>query len=313
MQKTRMLGAVAAMILGFASSGYCGILFQENFEDSNLSSRGWYDNTTPILSSTEHIANSTKSLQMHFAQGGVTPDNGTTMRKKFTATDSVYVSYYIKHTSNWVGSNQTFQPHEFYLLNSMEGDWSGLIPTHMTAYIEENAGQSVFAFQDSLNIDLANINKNLVGTTEKRGVAGCNGDSDGYGNGDCYANGSIYWNGKQYKSSGQVFSSSTGPYYKGDWHFVETYFKLNSVVNGVGVKDGILQQWYDGQLIMNYNNVVFRTGANPTMTFNQFIIGPYIGAGSPVDQSFWIDNLTVATAPPSQTGVPAAPQNLKIN
>jgi len=35
------------------------------------------------------------------------------------------------------------------------------------------------------------------------------------------------------------------------------------------------------------------------MRFNQFIIAPYIGDGSPVDQTMWVDNLTVAT---SRTG-----------
>jgi len=42
--------------------------------------------------------------------------------------------------------------------------------------------------------------------------------------------------------------------------------------------------------------VLLRTGAHPTMKFNQLLIGPYIGDGSPVDQSLWVDNLTVATS-----------------
>lgn len=301
----------STFIFGLASHGSAGTLFQESFEDGSLSARGWYDNTTPILSSVEHVTNSTKSLQFHFSKGAVTPDNGTTMRKKFLETESVYIRYYIKHSSNWVGSGLAYQPHEFYLLTNKDGDWSGLIPTHMTAYIEENAGKAQVGIQDALNIDTANINKNLTTTTEKRSVGGCNGDSDGYGNGDCYANGGSYWNGKWWKSNTTLFSDTIGANYKGNWHLVEVYFKLNSVVNGKGAKDGILQYWFDGTAVMNYNNVVFRTGLYPDIKFNQFIIGPYIGDGSPVDQTFWIDELVVATDKLTNPQ-PAPPQNLRI-
>lgn len=309
--KKRLITAIfSALVLGLASQGSAGTLFQENFEDGNFSTRGWYGTTSPKLSSVERVANSTKSLEFHFPKGAVTPDNASSsMRKKFTETDSVYISYYIKHSASWVGSGVAYHPHQFYLLTNLEGDWSGLIPTHMTAYIEENGGNSVVAVQDSLNINLANVNKDLTSSTENRAVAGCNGDSDGYGNGDCYASGSGYANGKQWKSSSVLFANAVGAYYKNDWHLVETYIKLNSITNGKGAKDGILQQWYDGKQVFNYNNIVFRTAQNPNMKFNQFLIGPYIGVGSPVDQTFWVDNLLVTTGPDIKI---SPPQNLRI-
>ena len=34
------------------------------------------------------------------------------------------------------------------------------------------------------------------------------------------------------------------------------------------------------------------------MKFDQFFMGFYIGDGSPVDQTAWVDDLTVATAKP---------------
>ena len=86
--------------------------------------------------------------------------------------------------------------------------------------------------------------------------------------------------------------------YKNDWHFVEAYFQLNSIVNGKGVPDGIVRYTVDGQTVIEHTNVLYRTGAHPTMQFNQFLIGPYIGAGSPVDQTMWVDDLTVATSKP---------------
>jgi hypothetical protein len=306
----RIFLLISTILLIGANSCFAGVLFQEGFEDGSFSARGWYDDTSPVLSSTEHATGSTKSLQCHFSKGAITPDNlGTSMRMKFAETDSVYVSYDIKHSSNWVGSGVAYHPHEFYLLTNLDGDWSGLSYTHMTAYIEENAGEPLMRIQDGMNIDTANIGKDLTGVTENRAVAGCNGDSDGYGAGECYPSGSVYWNGKQWKTSQIYFSDSAGPYYKGDWHHVDAYFKMNSIVNGKAAKDGIVQYWLDGKLILNYTNVVIRTGQHPNMKFNQFLIGPYIGVGSPVDQSFWVDNLLVSTGSQSQL---APPTNLRI-
>ena len=302
-----------AILLAFTNLALAGsLLFQENFDDGNFSSRGWYDNATPILSSVEHVANSTKSVQFHFAKGAVTPDNAaTTMRKKFQETDSVYISYYVKYSTGWQGSNVAYHPHEVYLLTNKDSDWSGLSYTHLTAYIEQNEGKPQIGIQDGMNIDLGAIGKDLTGVTEKRAVAGCNGDSDGYGAGECYANGSVFWNGKWWRAGMPFFSDTVGVYYKNDWHLIETYIKLNSIANGKAAKDGIIQYWFDGKPVLDYTNVVIRTGLYPDMKFNQLLIGPYIGVGSPVDQTFWVDNLIVATDRTAAAQV-SPPQNLRI-
>ncbi len=57
----------------------------------------------------------------------------------------------------------------------------------------------------------------------------------------------------------------------------------------------MVRYWFDGQLVIEHANVLLRTGAHPNMKFNQLLIAPYIGDGSPVDQTMWVDNLTVAT------------------
>jgi len=92
-----------------------------------------------------------------------------------------------------------------------------------------------------------------------------------------------------------LFQPNPGPGYKSDWNFVEAYFQLNTIVNGVGKADGVMQYWFNGQLIIDRHDILFRTGAHPTLKFSQFLIAPYIGDGSPVDQSMFIDNLRVAT------------------
>ena len=287
---------------------------KENFDDGSFSSRGWYDNTSPALSTADHISGSTSSLQVRFPQGAIKPISGNAMRKKIDETDSIYLSFYIKHSSNWVGSNRSYQPHLFYVLTNKSGDWNNLSFTHLTAYIEQNGGYPLIGIQDSENIDESKIGQNLTTLTEYRSVAGCNGDSDGYGDGSCYqvAVGE-HSNWKQWKSSTKYFSDSVGPFYKGDWHFIEVYIKLNSIFGGKAVKDGVLKYWYDGNLVMDYNNVVLRTGEHPDMKFNQFVIAPFIGDGSPVDQIFWIDDLIIGTQRPgSATGSISSPTGLRI-
>jgi len=312
--KKHLLTSVITVLLGvfLPSIVSAGVLFQENFDDPNFTSRGWYDNTNLILSATEHIPGSLSSVKYHFALGATKPDSGGAIRKKITPTDSVYLSYYVKYSAGWQGSNKTYHPHEFFFLTNLEGDWAGPAYTHLTAYVEQNEGEPLLVMQDGQNIDETQIGVDLTGITESRSVAGCNGDSDGYGLGDCYSMGAVHWNGKEWRAGSVYFQDTPGQFYKNDWHFVEAYIKLNSIVNGKGVADGVMQYWYDGTLIINHSNVVMRTGQNPAMMFNQFLIAPWIGDGSPVDQTFWVDNLTVSTARSLDTMAPSAPTNPQV-
>jgi len=310
---------ILILLLGFFgwSVNSQAALFTENFEDGNFSSRGWYDNPTLKLSTVEHIEGSVRSAEYHFAPGATTPEiSGGAIRKKFTASDSVYVSYYVKHTANWIGSGVSYHPHEFMIMTNLDSDYWGPSTSHLTAYIEENSGKPVLALQDVLNIDQSRIGVDLTNITEQRAVAGCNGftQADGSGPEDCYLVGSTYRNDKTWRTVNSYFQDVQGLYYKGDWHHVEAYFKLNSIENGRGVADGVLQYWYDNNLIINHNNVLFRTGARSTMMFNQFIIAPYIGAGSPVDQTMWVDDLIVDTgrSSMSDTTPPSVPTGLSV-
>jgi len=289
-------------------------LVSENFDDAQLSQRGWYDNTVASISKTEHIPGSTGSLEFNFKQGATKPVNGGPLRKKFADTNSVYVSYYIKYSANWQGSNKPYHPHEIYLLTNLDADWSGLAYTHMTMYIEQNEGRPHIGIQDGVNIDSSRIGTDLTLITEKRAVGGCNGDSDGYGDGTCYSASGTYYNGKKWKADAVYFQDSPGPYYKNDWHLVEVFLQLNSISNGKGMADGVIQYRLDGKLLSDHHDVVFRTAQHSTMKINQIIIAPYIGDGSPIDQTFWIDNLQVASARPDPNSgqAPLPPANLRV-
>lgn len=288
-------------------------LFQENFEDTNFASRGWYDALQGVLSSTEHIAGSTASFVCHFLQGATGCANGAPGRHLFTGSDSVYLSYWIKHSANWLGSGQPYHPHIFLFLTDENNAYAGPAYTHLTTYTEENQGYPQLGIQDGENIDETKIAQNLIGVTESRSVAGCNGTQSNIGqsNVDCYSAGAVHWNGMDWKGPTAYFFD---PNQKNNWHFVESYFKLNSISGGIGQPDGIIQYWYDRQLVINHQNVILRTGAHPNMKFNQLLMAPYIGDGSPVDQYFWIDNLTVATArSATDTTAPAAPTGVRAH
>ncbi|MDZ7697234.1 MAG: hypothetical protein U5R49_10035 [Deltaproteobacteria bacterium] len=100
----------------------------------------------------------------------------------------------------------------------------------------------------------------------------------------------------------------------------EAFIRLNSVIDGKGIADAVIKYWFDGNPILDKNNILLRTGAHPNMKFNQMLIAPYIGDGSPVEQTIWIENLTVANGrgipnikPAQKKKVPiSAPTGLKI-
>ncbi len=272
------------------------LLFEEDFNDNNFTGRGWYDSTDVVVTTAQHIPGSTSSAQFHYLKGATTPTSGGAMRKLFAPTSTIYVGYHVMYSTNWVGSGVSYHPHEFMLLSTKDTDYDELSFNYLATYIEQNAGIPRIIIQDGQNINQSQINVNLLNVSENRAVAGCNGSSDSYPAGECYVgSGSTYYNGKTWNAGSVYFQPTPGPYYMNNWHFVEVYMSLNSIQNGKGVADGLIEYWYDGTLIMQEKNVMFRTGEYPNMQWTQFDIAPYIGVGSPVDQYFWIDNLKVAT------------------
>ena len=318
--RSRLAGLAALALFGAGTAPVQAqtVLFQEGFEDGAFAARGWYDGGASVLSAAEQYAGA-RSLECRFGSGATTcPAPG---RRLFPASESIYLSYYIRHSDTWVGSGRSYHPHMFMFVTNLDGAYVGPAYTHLTAYVEENGGVPVLAIQDARNIDEARVGQDLTNVTEQRAVAGCNGDADGYGAGDCYSVGALHRNGKQWRPAGVFFGEGPGTStYKGDWHLVEAFFQLNGIANGKALRDGVLRYWYDGQLIVDRADVVMRTGANAGMKFNQLVVAPWIGDGSPVDQAYWIDDLTVATgrpltppaSPRSAPLPPAPPTNLRI-
>lgn len=99
------------------------------------------------------------------------------------------------------------------------------------------------------------------------------------------------------------------------WYHIETYFKMNTVTNGVPVADGIMQMWVDGVNVYTATNRIYRNGQNPTLKWRTFVIAPWIGDGSPQTQTMWIDDLSVATGAPNDptpVAAPTAPTGLRV-
>ena len=270
------------------------LLLEERFEDAQFARRGWYDGAGFVLSTAEHIAGSTRSAEFRWRRGGTTPTTGGAIRRKFTPSDSVHVSYWVKYSTNYTGSNKPYHPHEFLLMTTRNGDWDGPAYTHLTGYIEQNEGTPVLALQDGQNIDETRVGQDLTEVTENRAIAGCNGVlPEGQTSVDCYRAGTGHWNGKIWKAARPHFLDASASRYDGDWHHVEATFQLNGLVDGKAVADGRLAYWLDDQLLIDRTNVILRTGASPTMKWNQFLVAPYIGDGSPVEQTMWVDDLRI--------------------
>src|SRR5213594_1721252 len=291
------LSNVASGATAGAAPASAAVLVQEGFEDASFALRGWYDNTGMATTAAQQVSGS-RALEVHFLVGGKTPTWGGAARHLFKETESVYLSYWVKYSANWVGSGRSYHPHEFLFLTNENDVYSGLSFTHLTAYVEhnyQNGGIPALQLQDGANVDQSKIGVDLSSVTESRAAAGCNGNTDGYAT-SCYDQGDgNYTNAKIFSAGQPSFVPNPGPGYKGDWHFVEAYFKLNAIQSGKGVANGIIRYWFDGKLVIERTNVLMRTGAHASMKFNQLAIAPWIGDGSPADQTMWVDNLTIAT------------------
>lgn len=315
-----LLRAAAARILPGRLRGQLSIttsgptlLLAEGFDDSNVGARGWYDFNPLTISATEHH-NGAGSLQTTFTSGTTAP-SWTALRHVLTPTDTLYVSFWVKYASNWVGSGQLYHPHEFYILSDRDndaagGDFSGLSDNYLTTYIEHNyqaGGIPRFFFQDSKNINTGAslfrtgsgtvVGTDPVANTESRSIGGANGGVENGWFWESFSNpGSAtgYYNDK--RLSGTTIAAGT---WRNTWNHVEAYFAMNSVSAGVGQHDGIVRYWFNGAIQFEATNVLLRTGANPTLKFKQLVIAPYIGDGSPVTQTCYYDDLVVLTGRPT--------------
>lgn len=300
---------VDAGSMGGGGAAFRGtVLLEEHFADTDIASRGWYDGRGDGVTMTETAPGGTGgAFACHWTMGAIACENGVPARHAIAPQNAVYLSFWVKHSVGWVGSGRAYHPHLFHFVTNEDDAYVGPSHTHLTAYIEHVQGRGMLALQDSRNVDLACILHNddtfdgcggsfsSYAFTEMRSVCACNGivgDLDGR---DCFPNGDGTWySSRAWRTPSAVFTDSPGPGYESDWHFVEAYFRLNTIEGGVGVPNGAIRYWVDGALSISSDHVLLRTAQFPSMQFNQFLMLPYIGDGSPMDQTMWIDEITVA-------------------
>jgi hypothetical protein len=103
----------------------------------------------------------------------------------------------------------------------------------------------------------------LTHLTEARAIAG-----------DCYRAGESWVNGKVWEAEPNLLASTDGAAGPTQRHEVRARVRLNRVEGGVTHADGVLQMWFDGNLIIDVQNAVLRTSQHTEMKFNQMLMGP---------------------------------------
>ncbi len=296
--------AACAASLTLTSSPTATLLFSENFEDENFAARGWYDNTNHgTIASGGQSGN---CLQWAWTSGQTTPTNGGSMRyNNFTPTDTLYLSYYVKFQTGWEGSQQTYHPHMMYILSDLDNAanaYSPLADNYLNTYVEflSDIGSPYtirpqIALQDEKRTNTSNGTppNDLTAITENRSVNYCNTPVSSGATGTCYAD-VTYYSANTWKAASASVSTNA-------WHHIEVYFQMNSISGGIGQHDGIMQEWVDGTQVMNHSDVLYRTNQDSTKKWAQFVLAPYIGTGSPITQTMWIDSLQVWNGNPNSS------------
>ena len=312
MNRACRLYLLLATLAGFAGSGGAQqtTFFTEPFDGTW---NGWYDGTGGSIDSAVFSPNGgNSSVRFHWNQGS-TGEPGGARRRKFTASDTVYVAFDVKlgtASAPWQGSQLAFHPHIMHLLTDANADFSGLAWNNLTFYIEWSLFTPRLAIQDGQRINLSQLTNSfpgLLGSATPHAVAGGNGSQN-----QATPSGAGYYSiGAPNYANGTNWDSASANFRNNTWHRVEVYVAMNSVVGGMPQANGIIRFWVDGVLVIERTNVYLRTAQFAAQKFNQFILAPYIGNGSPVAQDMWIDNLLVADR---RNGAPAipAPANLRV-
>jgi len=283
----------------------------ERFMDGAFEGRGWFDGPRGRLEAggPPVSGDGARHFVCHFPPGATVCADGTPGRLAFEDAEGIYLAYHVRYDEGWMGSGRPYHPHEFLLTTNVDSPFIGPARTHLTVYVEQNAGRPFIGLQDNLNVDPECILRNdgrLEGCGggrledwpfgEARSVAACNGLMGDVDGSDCYPTGPGTWYSSRGWSAPRAVLADPPPPGSGGWRRVEAAVVLNRIEAGVGIPDGRIRLWVDGELIVQSDRILFRTGAHPDMRFRHLLLAPYIGDGSPVDQRMRITNVVVARA-----------------
>lgn len=281
-------------------------LLTEHFDDANYAARNWYDNTSHGTNVSGGQINN--CLQWAWTSSGTTPTNGGAMRHAITATDNLYISMYVKFQTGWRGSQQTYHPHMLTFPSDLDDEYCSLANNYLDTYLEfiSDVGspytiRPAWALQDAMRVNTGYGTPpvDITATTENRSVNYCNGYLAGQSQGTVQTCYDATGNGDYYSATG--WKDTSHSLSTNEWHKVEYYYKMNSISGGHAVADGVMKGWIDGTQVFNYSNIVYRTNQDATKKWAQVVLSPWIGDGSPITQTMWIDELIIGTDEPYQT------------
>src|SRR5574343_2013546 len=282
------------------------VYLSESFDNTSWAARGGGTCGCYRTVDTSTKYSGTASLPMTWTTSSTTPFAQFVHSITPGGTDSLYISFYWRCSSGWVGSGQSYHPHIIHIFSDLDvaADYpSGMIPAYGDTLFEPLNLTPHIKWQDA-----SSINSTLhsppwtnaqAAETENRATGGCNGVLSGSSAGnsaDCYQYGGVWYNMRDWTGTSN-FSLST-------WHHVEIYQQMNTITSNHGNADGIMWVKVDDNYVVNSTNVIYRTNQHPTMKWEAFFLAPYIGDGSPANQTLWIDSLNIANAPPSDTTPP---------
>ncbi len=279
------------------------VLIDEAFDDDDMASRGWYDAASIATSTTVTAPGSSSSFECRWLQGETNCERGTAMRREFPPTETLYAHLWARHESDFAWGPYAHSPSQINVFTTADTRFHPPTDARLLVSLSQHDERSVVRFQDNPNVDPGCVfldDGTTVGCggdpaayafTEERSVCACNGlvgPVDGFTcrplSVDTYES-SRWWRG-------------SAPAPRGVWHRIELFLHMNTVAGGVGVADGAIRVWLDGEMVLNLSGLLMRTGEHPTMEFAQLFIGPFLAGGAAHAQSMWIDELLVASGKP---------------
>jgi predicted amidohydrolase len=252
--------------------------FRESFDDENLPDRGWYDGTTFAINGDK--ARDGGCLEYHWEAGTSTPSRSSAARRLFEPSESVYLRVFMRLSPDWGWTGRPYHPHLIQFMTTENDRFHGPASSRLTVYVEANEGKLRLAAQDIQNRDAPH------GLTQGPLRGGYNGT---------------------------FFDSDEALFDDDEWHSVEALFQLNSLdpEQGTPRHDGVVQAWFDGELVVDRSDVILRSADYPDMKFNQVLLAPYFGPGLlPHEQTMWLDDLVVGTARPESEASATTPRAL---
>lgn len=240
------------------------ILFSESFDDAGLNKRGWYDGERFRIVADARLGQG--CIEYDWPARDTQAAKGSSIaRHLFEPTDEIHLRFYLRLSRDFAWTRKGFHPHLVHFLTTENEKFAGPAATRLTLYVEPVDGKLSLRTQDIQNKDAPH------GLTQGPLRGG--------------------YNGRTYDSRDILFQDD-------QWHCIEAQFKLNTLdlASDKPNPDGIVRGWFDGQLVVEHTDVIFRSTDFPDMKFNQFLMAPYFGPGLLTKpQKLWIDELVVST------------------